>query len=118
MNLSISDSSGDLVVDKGQLVLVEEREELEQHLAQRLRTFLGEWFLDTTIGIPYFDDILVKQPNVNVVDTLFIDEILGTPGIIRLLEFNSDLTSDTRQLSIDFIAESVDGIIDFSGEVP
>lgn len=117
MNLSIDAQTGDLKVTKGQLVLVEKSEELEQHLGQRLRTFLGEWFLDITLGLPYYDEILKKQVNANVVDSIFIDEILATPGVVRLLSFNSDLTLASRGLTIDFIAESVDGIIDFKTEV-
>lgn len=117
MNLSILESTGDLEVVKGQLVLVEKRLELQQSLAQRLRTFLGEWFLDITIGLPYFDKILIKNADPAAVDSVFIDEILDTPGVINLLEFNSDLTEDTRQLSIGFIAESTDGLINFNSEV-
>lgn len=117
MNLGIN-SSGDIDIQSGQLVLIEGQEEIRQHLEQRLRTFLGEWFLDQSIGLPYFDDILKKNVIASEVESIFINEILSTPGVVRLIEFTLDLDKAQRALKVSFVAETVDGIIEFSAEVP
>ena len=117
MNIGI-DASGDIDIENGQLVMVEGQEEIRQHLEQRLRSFLGEWFLDQTIGIPYFDDILKKNVIPSEVESIFINEILSTPGVVRLLTFDLTLDKDVRRLNLTFMAETVDGIVDFTGGLP
>jgi hypothetical protein len=124
MNLSIiNDGSdpfdGDLALDKGQLILQEGTEEIRQLTTQYLRTFLGEWFLDTSIGLPYFQEIFEKQLNVNDIDPIFINEILSVPGIIRLLDFDLDLPDvAARRLEVSFEAQVTDDILLFSETIP
>lgn len=45
---------GDLEIKNGDLLLTTSDDAVRQHLQQRLRTFLGEWFLDLDVGIPFF----------------------------------------------------------------
>lgn len=114
MNLSINPTTLDLDLVAGQLVIVEGQEEIKQHLEQRLRTFLNEWFLDLSIGLPYFEEVLKKQVNTNAIDSIFIDEIVQCPGVIRLLDFNLDLDKETRQLNVTGEIETIEGSVDFS----
>ena len=117
MNLSVEEdftdpNFGDLqMTPQGQLVLVTGQEEIKQHSAQRLRTFFGEWFLDVLIGIPYFDQIFEKRQNVNDIDAIFINEILSTPGIIRLLEFDLDIPDlASRRLELSYTAQTSESL--------
>ena len=118
MNFKVDDNQ-ELVLDAtGQLVLVENQEETEQFLEQKLRTFRGEWFLNVNIGIPYFDEILVKRPNPTIIEALLTDEILATPGILEILEFELDLDKATRELTLNLKALGQEGIINFSEVIP
>ena len=117
MNLAIEENAadpnfGDLqLTEQGQLVLVTGQEEIRQLSAQRLRTFFSEWFLDTLIGIPYFDQIFEKGQNVNDIDAIFINEILSTHGIIRLLEFDLDIPDlASRQLELTYTAQTSESL--------
>lgn len=117
MNLAIEENAadpnfGDLqLTEQGQLVLVTGQEEIRQLSAQRLRTFFSEWFLDTLIGIPYFDQIFEKGQNVNDIDAIFINEILSTPGIIRLLDFDLDIPNlASRELEVNYTAQTSESL--------
>ena len=117
MNLGIVENAidpfdGDLeLTEQGQLVLVTGQEEIRQHSAQRLRTFRSEWFLDTALGIPYFDEIFEKGQNVNDIDAIFISEILGTPGVIRLLDFDLDIPDlASRRLELAYTAQTTESL--------
>ena len=101
----------DLVFENNELVLVDGLDLVEQLLRQRLQTFLGEWFLDTSLGLPYFQDILVKNPNANVVTSLLKDAILNTPGVIELVSFTPDFDSVNRSLNLSFSVRANDGEI-------
>jgi len=67
LNLKVS-VSGELVLEAGSAALVSGRtsESTREAIAQaarcRLRTFLGEWFLDSSIGVPWFEQVLGVKP--------------------------------------------------------
>lgn len=118
MNIGI-DVEGDLDIQNGQLVLVgdlfaTQQREIKEHIEQRLRTFFGEWFLDTTLGIPYLEEVFTKPVDVSFIESLFIQEILETPGVVRIQDFNMDLDKETRNLIVTPLRiESTAGVINF-----
>ena len=44
---------GDICIENGGLVLVDEQEELRQNTENRLSINVGEWFLDLELGLKY-----------------------------------------------------------------
>ena len=111
-------SNWDIDIDNGDLSLTEGREGVQQHWAQRLKTFFGEWFLNTKIGVPYFQHILKKNYNPVIVDSVLKKETIETPGIIRITKFELDIETTTRELTLIARASSEDGVIDFEGAIP
>jgi len=112
MDVKTTDS-GDFEIVNNNIVLVTSSDEVRQKVLQNLRTFRGEWFLDTTIGVPWFQSILKKRPVPSVVESLIKLEILNTIGVIELLKFDATLNS-SRQLEIDFTLRSQQGEIQIS----
>ena len=108
------DSDFDLDLVEGDLALIEGLDAIRQHVRQRLQLFLGEWFLDITVGVPYFQNVYVKNPNFIVVEALFRDRVLSTPGIDEVNSFDFDYDNNTRQLSVSFAATTINGDLNFS----
>lgn len=52
-----------------------------QDVANALRTFLGEVWYDTSIGIPYFQQILGHTPPVTMFQELMVQAALRVPGV-------------------------------------
>lgn len=113
MDLQLDDD-GDLLLTNNALTLTEGTEAIRQHLQTRFRLFLGEWFLDTDAGVPWFTDVLVKRPSFAVVSELLKSVILETPGVLELTEFSFDFDGPTREATLEFQCLSSEGIIDFS----
>lgn len=111
------DSDGDIVLDVNDFVLTSGREAIEQHLKQRLQTFLGEFFLDGNVGIPYFQQIFVKNPSAVAINSIIKKAIINTPGILSLTSFSLEL-STSRELTVEFRALSSEGEINFSEVLP
>ncbi len=107
-------NNNDIVIENNALVLVTGQGEIRQLLLERLRTFLGEWMLNLSIGIPYFQDILRKRINANIIASTFKKEIRNTPGILEITQFSLDFTNSERLLSVDFKARTQSGILTFS----
>ena len=112
------DTDGDLLITGNDLSLTTGIDAVKQHLSQRLKTFYQECFLDTSAGIPYFQQILIKNANPQVIDSIFKRVIINTPGVTQLLEFSLEFQRTTRELFLSFRAQSTDGIIDFSEAIP
>jgi len=111
------DSDGDLLITNDALVLVEGDDAIVQQLVIRFQFFLGEWFLDTRIGIPYFGEILIKNPDLSRVRAIFKQTVLTTPGIASLEEFSLVVDGSTRKATVTFRALKTDGeILEFDEE--
>lgn len=114
MDLKQDTATNDIKVLNGNVSWTSGVESIIQHLKIRLKTFKGEWFLDTALGVSYFDDVFKKNPDLTILNAVFTKIILDTPGVLSLQTLSFDLDSN-RQLSIDFSAITADGIIDYSG---
>jgi len=112
------DDQGDLAIENGDLVLLTGADAIRQHLKIRLRTFKGEWFLDQRLGVPYFDKILVKNPSLPQVTSLYRKVITDTPGVTALLDLAVSLDNAARRLTVTFAAETTDGPVELTEEVP
>ena len=117
-DIEINITSDDIELVGNDLALTTNVEAIQQHLSQRLRTFLNEWFIDKRIGIPYFEHILKKNFDPVIVDTVIKREIITTPGVLELLNFSADIDKAARTLIITFKARTSEGVINFSEELP
>ncbi|NTJ46919.1 hypothetical protein G6K93_07825 [Agrobacterium rhizogenes] len=72
----------DLAVDTaGNIAMAGEPYALAQDAASAIRTFEGEVFYDTTIGIPYFSQILGYAPPISLMKAHFNEAALSVPGV-------------------------------------
>ena len=55
---------------------------LAQDVASAIKTFLGEVYYDTTLGVPYFTQILGHTPPVAVFEEYMIAAALTVPGVV------------------------------------
>jgi hypothetical protein len=109
--LKIGDD-GDIEVSEGTPVQLSGAASIRQAVALRLRTFLSEWFVDEELGIPYKEQILVKNPNMQAIREIFRREILAVDGINSVKSLSLRFTGD-RTLRHDFVADSDYGEIRF-----
>ena len=99
----------DLVVEHGDIATVDEPEAGAQRIKDRLLTFLGEWFLDLSFGPAYRDNILVKNPRLDVVNAIIKDEILKSQdGTFNSFEASLD---SSRHLTVTYELDTTSGII-------
>jgi len=98
----------DLVVQNGDLLLVEEPDASGQRIKHRLLTFIGEYFLDLNFGTPYYDNILVKAPRIDVISAIIKAEILKSADG-EFTEFEAAIDSRTRKLDINTTIKTTAG---------
>jgi hypothetical protein len=108
----------DLVVANYDLVLVADADQVRQATKMRLLTIFSEWFLDTRVGIRYFDVVCTKNPDLSLIDSIMKATIIETPGIRELLSYSSEIDRARRTLTISFEANTTYGNINLSLGVP
>ncbi len=96
--------------DSGRLVLeTDEVVAAAIKLKHRLQFFLGEWFLDTRLGVPYFDVVFVKNPDIEVIRRMFRRIILSCPPIVDVNKLDIFFLKAERKLIYEFQAVAEDG---------
>lgn len=83
-SLLLDRTAWDLVLDAaGNIAVCSEPYSLAQDVATAVRTFAGECWYNTSLGIPYFDTILGKWPPVALVKALIVKTALTVPGVVE-----------------------------------
>lgn len=100
---------GDLKLVNGTTQIITGAAYAKQRVTITLDIFLGEWFLDLRIGLPYFRYILIHSPNSEIVRYVMRKGIMNTPGIVAVPELNVVLDTIKRRANVDFVATYVDG---------
>jgi hypothetical protein len=77
-----------------------------QQIKINLLTILGEWFLDDTWGVPYLEEILIKNPHLASVETILRDHISSVPGVTRIVSLGLGWDRQARTLAVEFACET------------
>lgn len=85
-------------------------ERVAQAITIHLRTWLGEWFLDATHGVPYMESILGKVRNPALIESILRNEILSVAGVRSIDSFTLNIDNRTRICNVQFVAMSDEGL--------
>ncbi|WP_347252900.1 hypothetical protein [Leminorella grimontii] len=97
------DANGDYTFGSGdETWLINSPEAVVQAIKTRFELWYGQWFLDTTKGMPWLQSVLGKQ-NPEVYDMLIRKYILETRGVKSIIKL--DTTVDTGRRRVTFAAE-------------
>ncbi len=102
-NLYLDPTTYDLILDGNFNLRITQTytEWLSQKIENVLKTFKGEWFANFTIGVPFYESILKKNPNVTEVNAIFQNKIKGIDGVAELTKFDVSYDNSERTYSID-----------------
>jgi len=71
-----------------------------QRIEIRLRTFVGEWLLDESQGLPYIEWIAQKPTQVDQISDVLRAEVETTPGVISVDSWVATRVKSSRRMSI------------------
>lgn len=92
------DASHDLHLDDdGNLAVVTDAAAVAQRVTQHLKFWEGEWFLDTTVGVPWMEFVFVRPFDQAVSETVLKDALLGVPGVTGIVAFGIDFQPSRRE---------------------
>jgi hypothetical protein len=81
-----------------------------EYLAQKIRhtisVFLGEWFMDRAIGIPYIPgEDVEKDMHRRMIETALQIRIGEVEGVEKFISFSSRIDKATRMMMVEFVVQ-------------
>ncbi len=111
-NLYLDKDTNDLVIENGNLKMTENNlGAVSQKIQSMLKVVQGEWFLDPSLGVPYFTRIFKKIPDFNDIKTILLSVIVSTEGVAAVTSFVPKYSKSTREYSVTFTATLENGTI-------
>lgn len=94
-------TNNDLILTGGDLVLTTTKTEIAaQTLGITLKTYRGEWFLNSNFGVPYLQEIVGVAKKKEVVDRIFLAEISNNTYVDNINSYTSSFDRDNRYYSM------------------
>ena len=88
--LLLDTGSWDLSIDANSNIAIADPDySLAQDAASAIKTFLGEMFYDTTVGVPWLTQILGQAPSLSLLKQQLVDAALTVPGVASAQVFIS-----------------------------
>lgn len=104
-------ATGDLLLQNNDLIIIDNAERVAQQILITLRFWFGEWFLDTTQGVPYLEYILVKNPNENHIRQILTESILSVEGVDTVDNMELDFDVRNRKMAVTYTATTDYGLV-------
>lgn len=99
------DNAGDLeITEDGDVTLTQS---VRQAVQIRLRWLFGEWRFSPEAGVPYFERIMVKRPDVEGIKQIMRKEIMAVDGMedVKNLEISIDARDRTATITFEGTAD-------------
>lgn len=94
------DSNWDMTFGQGLANFSKDAEATAQSVKSRLQLLREEWFLDTTAGVPYLQEICTKPENLPLAESVIKQTILSTEGVGSLTHFELLFQPESRLLVV------------------
>jgi len=90
----------DLCLDvDGNIAVASDPYATAQCVANAVRTFLGELWYDTPAGLPYFQQVLGKLPNIQMLKSLILAQTNTVSGVSSAVVYLTNISFSTRTIT-------------------
>ena len=96
------DLTYDLSVRNGKLVRAYHSDSVRENVKQRLLTVHQEWFLDLSLGLPWFTELTGKNVVLDKIKSAVARTVVGTEKVEEVVSVNVYFDKQLRRLNISF----------------
>ena len=107
--LQFNNTAGLILDASNSLIVLTDLEALVNKIEQRMKFFSEEWFLNTTTGIPYFQQIFEKPVDPSLIISLINDDIVQEPDVISVSESSMDFDRQNRTFQYSATVNTIYG---------
>ena len=110
-DIGLNVKSWDIALNDADLILIDDAARISQQIKISLQFWLGEWFLNDTLGIPYRERICIKNPNLQHIRQIFRNAIQNVNGVTAVNALDLTVDASKRVLTVTYTAATTDGLI-------
>ena len=111
LDFALNAKTHDLIIADGDLIAIDNAERVAQQIKIQLLTWLGEWFLDITHGVPYLDYILVKNPNIELARSIFKEQIMKVDDVNDVTSLEIYYNATERTMTVEYETSTSYGLV-------
>ena len=113
MKIRKVDSTGDVVFGQPNDYYINTLQGMALLIKDRLNLWTGEWFQNTSDGVPYLTD-MIQNNSLPLLEATIKKRILSTPNVTSIKSFQTNYNKNTRELilSITIITQFGDVTIE------
>jgi len=105
------DSSGNRVLVNGDYGFAADDQAVKQGIQVRALLYLNDVWYDLDLGVPYLENILIKNPNPIVVKAEIGRNIALTPDVSNVVAVSLEVDPLTRHAAINYTCNSTLGTV-------
>ena len=110
-DIALNVQNWDIALNGADLILIDDAERISQQIKITLQFWLGEWFLNDTLGIPYRERICIKNPNLQHIRQIFRNAIQSVSGVTAVTALDLTVDAAARVLTVTYTAATKTGLI-------
>lgn len=94
------DKGGDIALSaSGDITLVDSP---VQAVLIKIRWYFQEWVFDPEKGIPYYESVLVKKPDIEGIRKMLIRQIMEVDGVVEVTQMQISVNAASREAVVRF----------------
>ncbi len=101
-DIKLTADTGDFDVSTGDLVILAGADAIIQSCRIHLSFVQGEWFLNLDAGVPYWQKVVGKVKDPNILSPIFKKALLEPQGAVSLHTLTLTYDGSTRSLGVAF----------------
>jgi len=108
IDLALDKLNYDLRIKDGVFLVVNSSDEIAQRVRIHLQRYLGEWFLNINLGVPYYQSILGEKDRT-LIELYLRKEIGQIEGVEKIKSFEIVQNYTTRTVTVNIKITTVYG---------
>lgn len=107
--------NGDLLLDSnGDIQFTDS---ISQAINIRIRWFAKEWRLGPDLGIPYYDEMFIKNPSYELIEEKMREAIMDVEEVEDVASFSMSMDTNLRKLVVTYVVSVGEKFIEGSVKI-
>lgn len=103
IDIALGEDGDILLNEKGDIVI---QDSIRQEIRIKLLWFLNGWRWDEDEGIPYYDYLLNKSPDIYIIESVIREKVFDIDGIVAVRDVSIKINEAERKCRIEVVAET------------
>jgi len=116
-SIAFENGTGIVLNTVNSFTIFNDLDELVNKILQRLQFFQAEWFLNTSLGVPYFQEIFSGPVDAGLIVNTLNNEISKESAVTLITDVKIDYNKQTREFAYAATIDTIYGSADINSTI-